>query len=175
MNKRLQRGRESRGADVPLHSDAGIEREDAEPEAAGILLGRRITKIRTQQRLSQRELDKLAGFGHGWVSALEAGHVKNPGIDSIYKLVAALGVPITRLLVDDLSDTAPVSSERGTPGEISEDANVLLQELYNGIFAILKRDPGRIAALRVLVRDMQAQTQLESVAMPSQREAPGAT
>lgn len=168
MQKKSVRGRESREAYVPLLTDAesaGDAGDEEEPEAAGILLGRRVTQIRTQRRLSQRELDRLGDFGHGWVSSLEAGHLKNPGIDSIYKLATALGVSVVRLLVDSTEDLSGGQGSAGT--------NTELQELYSSIQAIWQMDPGRIAALQVLVRDMQEQAALERI--QPQHKAPKST
>ena len=41
---------------------------------------------------------KKSGVAKGYISALEAGEKKNPGIDVLKRLARALGVPVTELL-----------------------------------------------------------------------------
>jgi transcriptional regulator with XRE-family HTH domain len=57
-----------------------------------------IRRAREQKGLSQAQLAKLAKVAQGYISDLEAGSKKNPGIDVLKRLAKALGVPVTRLL-----------------------------------------------------------------------------
>ena len=54
--------------------------------------------LREQQGLSQLELAERADVSQGYISALEAGEKKNPGLDVLKRLARALGVPVTELL-----------------------------------------------------------------------------
>jgi transcriptional regulator with XRE-family HTH domain len=57
-----------------------------------------IRRAREQQGLSQAQLAKRAKVAQGYISDLEAGGKKNPGIDVLKRLAKALGVPVTALL-----------------------------------------------------------------------------
>jgi transcriptional regulator with XRE-family HTH domain len=61
-------------------------------------LGRRLKRIREQQRLSQLRLSQRSRVAQGYISALEAGTQTNPGIETLRKLAKALGVRVTALL-----------------------------------------------------------------------------
>jgi transcriptional regulator with XRE-family HTH domain len=57
-----------------------------------------IRKLREEREMSQLELAKKSGVAQGYISSLEAGEKKNPGIDVLKRLARALGVPVTELL-----------------------------------------------------------------------------
>jgi transcriptional regulator with XRE-family HTH domain len=57
-----------------------------------------IRQVREQKGLSQAELATRAKVAQGYISDLEAGGKKNPGIDVLKRLAKALGVPVTKLL-----------------------------------------------------------------------------
>ncbi len=57
-----------------------------------------IRQAREQKGLSQAELAKRAKVAQGYISDLEAGGKKNPGIDVLKRLAKALGVPVAKLL-----------------------------------------------------------------------------
>jgi len=57
-----------------------------------------IRKAREGKGLSQAQLAKRARVAQGYISTLEAGAKKNPGIDVLKRLAKALGVPVTALL-----------------------------------------------------------------------------
>jgi transcriptional regulator with XRE-family HTH domain len=61
-------------------------------------IGRVLKKIREREGLSQLELAKRAKVAQAYISEMEAGQKKNPGIDTLRKLAKALGVPVTELL-----------------------------------------------------------------------------
>jgi len=54
--------------------------------------------LREQKGMTQLQLATKARVAQGYVSALEAGQKKNPGIETLKKLAKALGVPVTELL-----------------------------------------------------------------------------
>ena len=57
-----------------------------------------IRRAREQKGLSQAALAKRAKVAQGYISDLEAGGKKNPGIDVLQRLAKALGVPVAKLL-----------------------------------------------------------------------------
>ena len=57
-----------------------------------------LKRLREQKGLSQLELAKRADVAQAYISEMEAGAKKNPGIETLRKLAKALGVPVTELL-----------------------------------------------------------------------------
>ena len=134
--------------------------EDAEAREIGKVLGDRVGRLRTERKMSQRQLQLEAGLGHGYVSILEAGRVQNPGIQQLYKVATALGVPLIQLLTDDTSSSAGVKhTEQHTPFHADEvmpsPMDPQLEELQRGVEELWNIDKERFAALRLVVRDMQ--------------------
>lgn len=62
-------------------------------------LAARCRRLRTRAALSQRELARRAGLGHGTVAKIEDGsRGKRPTYNVLQKLAAALGVPLGKLV-----------------------------------------------------------------------------
>jgi transcriptional regulator with XRE-family HTH domain len=61
-------------------------------------IGRVLRQLREQKGLSQAALAKRSGVAQGYISQMEAGEKKNPGIETLRKIAKALGVPVTELL-----------------------------------------------------------------------------
>jgi transcriptional regulator with XRE-family HTH domain len=57
-----------------------------------------LKQIREPKGLSQLDLAKRAKVSQGYLSDLEAGEKKNPGIETLRKIAKALGVSVTELL-----------------------------------------------------------------------------
>jgi transcriptional regulator with XRE-family HTH domain len=57
-----------------------------------------IKTVREQRGFSQLQLSKRSKVAQGYISALEAGQKKNPGVETLRKLAKALGVPVGELL-----------------------------------------------------------------------------
>jgi transcriptional regulator with XRE-family HTH domain len=54
--------------------------------------------VRERKKMSQLELAKKSGVAQGYISALESGEKKNPGIETLKKLARALDEPVGKLL-----------------------------------------------------------------------------
>jgi transcriptional regulator with XRE-family HTH domain len=61
-------------------------------------IGRVLKRLRENKGLSQAALAKQSGVAQGYISQMEAGEKKNPGIETLKKIAKALGVPVTELL-----------------------------------------------------------------------------
>jgi transcriptional regulator with XRE-family HTH domain len=61
-------------------------------------LGAMLKRTRERRGLSQVELCKRARVSQAYLSRLEAGEKRNPGIQILQRLAKALGVPVTELL-----------------------------------------------------------------------------
>jgi transcriptional regulator with XRE-family HTH domain len=57
-----------------------------------------LREIRAAKDMTQEELAKRAKVSRGYLADLEAGHRKNPSMDTVKRLARALGVPVTELL-----------------------------------------------------------------------------
>ena len=57
-----------------------------------------IRRIREGRGLTQEDLAKRARVSQPYLSQIEAGTKKNPGVRIIQRLAKALGVPVTELL-----------------------------------------------------------------------------
>ncbi|MGH2362535.1 MAG: helix-turn-helix domain-containing protein [bacterium] len=64
------------------------------PKKIGLMLKR----IREGKGMTQLELARRAKVPQGYLSELEAGRKKNPGIETLRKIAKALGVPVAELL-----------------------------------------------------------------------------
>lgn len=61
-------------------------------------IGVALRRLREAKKLSQLTLAKRAKVGQGYISELEAGAKKEPGLGVLKRLAKALGVPVTELL-----------------------------------------------------------------------------
>ncbi len=57
-----------------------------------------LKRLREQKDLSQLELAKRADVAQAYISEMEAGAKKNPGVETLRKLAKALGVDVRELL-----------------------------------------------------------------------------
>jgi len=64
-----------------------------------VAFGDRIRELRHAAGLSQEGLAEASGLHRTYISSLERGQ-RNVGLDNIYALAAALGVPAARLFED---------------------------------------------------------------------------
>ena len=61
-------------------------------------IGTVLRRLREAKGMTQLQLATKAKVAQGYISDLEAGGKKNPGLDTLRKLAKALGVPVTELL-----------------------------------------------------------------------------
>ena len=61
-------------------------------------IGAVLKRLREGKGMSQLELAKRAKVAQGYISDLEAGGKKNPGVETLRKLAKALGVSLMELL-----------------------------------------------------------------------------
>ncbi len=64
---------------------------------AAVDVGARVRALRTERGLSLSELARRAAIGKATLSGLEGG-TRNPTLDTLYALTAALGLPLTALV-----------------------------------------------------------------------------
>lgn len=63
-----------------------------------MFLGDKIRRIREEQNLSLRDLEKITGLRYSFISNIERGIVKDPRISTVIKLAKGLKVSIDDLL-----------------------------------------------------------------------------
>jgi len=71
--------------------------------------GDRLLLARRYAKLDQKELGRRANVSNTYISDLENGRVTNPGIEIVFALADALGMPAAELL--GLPEPAPVDEE----------------------------------------------------------------
>jgi len=69
---------------------------EALPDGAA-QVGPRVRALRTERGMSLSELARRAGIGKATLSGLEAG-TRNPTLDTLHSVAAALGTPLTALV-----------------------------------------------------------------------------
>jgi transcriptional regulator with XRE-family HTH domain len=57
-----------------------------------------LKELREERKMSQFELAQKSGVPQGYLSELEAGKKKNPGLDVLKRLAKALGITVSELL-----------------------------------------------------------------------------
>ena len=58
----------------------------------------RLAELRRQAGLNQTELATMAGISPNYISEIESGKVRNPGIWHVWQIVKALGVTVDELI-----------------------------------------------------------------------------
>lgn len=61
-------------------------------------IGRTMRRLREKRGLSQLALAKKSGVAQGYISDIEAGVKRNPGIETLRKLAKALKCTVAELL-----------------------------------------------------------------------------
>lgn len=97
-------------------------------------LGQRIRELRTQRHMSQEELSFKAGISPAHLGQIERA-LKNPTVDTLAKIAAALDIPISYLFT---MDTASVEPQNTTVGKISAQLLGMSEEEQKDILRIIR-------------------------------------
>jgi transcriptional regulator with XRE-family HTH domain len=66
-------------------------------------IGNKIKRLRQKKRISLRELEKLTGYSHSYISYIENGN-KRSNTDFLEKVANALNVDVAEFFIDDDSE-----------------------------------------------------------------------
>ena len=97
-------------------------------------LGQRIRELRTERHMSQEELSFKAGISPAHLGQIERA-LKNPTIDTVAKIAAALDIPVTTLFTMD-SVSAP--DQNATIGKINAQLLSMSEEEQKDILRIIR-------------------------------------
>ncbi|MEE0111230.1 MAG: helix-turn-helix transcriptional regulator [Oscillospiraceae bacterium] len=97
-------------------------------------LGQRIRELRTEQHMSQEELSFKAGISPAHLGQIERA-LKNPTIDTIAKIAAALDIPIADLFTMNTVTTTP---QNATVGKINAQLFSMSEEEQKDILRIIR-------------------------------------
>lgn len=97
-------------------------------------LGQRIRNLRNAQQMSQEELSFKAGISPAHLGQIERA-LKNPTIDTIAKIAAALGIPVATLFT---MDSVSVPSQNATIGKINAQLLSMPEEDQKDILRIIR-------------------------------------
>ncbi|BCJ77525.1 hypothetical transcriptional regulator [Catellatospora sp. IY07-71] len=112
--------------DSRVSSRAASGRPALEPGAEGV--GARLRRLREQAGVSLSELARRANVGKATLSGLENG-TRNPTLETLWSVTAALGVPITTLLAGQRSGVVRGTAVEATLLQVFDDGPVTY-ELY---------------------------------------------
>ena len=97
-------------------------------------LGQRIRDLRTERHMSQEELSFKAGISPAHLGQIERA-LKNPTIDTVAKIAAALDIPVATLFTMD-SVSAP--SQNAIIGKINAQLLGMSEEEQKDILRIIR-------------------------------------
>lgn len=100
-------------------------------------LGKRISRWRTYQKLTQSELESRAGFGHNALSRIENDQV-TPRLESLERIAAAMELSMEELLFrnppqsdDQLTEDDAVAALRQRLNNLSEQKRQAVVEAFH--------------------------------------------
>lgn len=97
-------------------------------------LGQRIRELRTEQNMSQEELSFKAGISPAHLGQIERA-LKNPTIDTVAKIAAALDIPISSLFT---MDAVSAVSQNTTVVKINAQLLGMTEEEQKDILRIIR-------------------------------------
>lgn len=97
-------------------------------------LGQRIRDLRNEQHMSQEELSFKAGISPAHLGQIERA-LKNPTIDTIAKIAAALDIPVVTLFTMDSVSTPP---QNATIGKINAQLLNMSEEEQKDILRVIR-------------------------------------
>jgi transcriptional regulator with XRE-family HTH domain len=127
----------------------------------------RLKALREARNWSRNYLEDAAQLAHGYVTKLEANRIPNPGLLQLQKLSEALGLPLSRVLIE--SEVGPATGEK----EVGETAPVLtpdLADVATDILTLRRLDAHRMAVARTLLSALR--TQAEAIDRRTRRVKP---
>ncbi len=100
-----------------------------------INLGQRIRQLRSERKMSQEELAFKAGISPAHLGQIERA-IKNPTVDTVGKIAAALNVPMTAMFSNDPLSSSAVSGS--TVEKINIHLMVMSEEEQRDILRIIR-------------------------------------
>lgn len=97
-------------------------------------LGLRIRELRNERHMSQEELSFKAGISPAHLGQIERA-LKNPTIDTVAKIAAALDIPVASLFTTDAVSTI---SQNVTAGKINAQLTGMSEEEQKDILRIIR-------------------------------------
>lgn len=97
-------------------------------------VGQRIRDLRNEKHMSQEELSFKAGISPAHLGQIERA-LKNPTIDTVAKIAAALDVPMAALFAVDLISVAP---QNATLGKINAQLIGMSEDEQKDILRIIR-------------------------------------
>lgn len=82
-------------------------------------LGHRLRSLREERGLTQQALARAAGIATDMVSRLENGHYSSPGLRTLLRIAAGMGLPVAALLPDRDADTPIISADTAMRARLS--------------------------------------------------------
>lgn len=112
------------------------------------MLGKRLKNLRTERKLSQKQLSSLLSCSSGYISELEQGK-KMPGSDVLISLKRAFGVNIDWLLTGEGEPYPQESPQTAKCEEASGGVVVAADYAEFQHMGVVKRFKNKIAAIRM--------------------------
>ena len=97
-------------------------------------VGQRIRELRNERRMSQEEVAFKAGISPAHLGQIERA-LKNPTIDTIAKIAAALDIPVAALFT---MDTISTMSQSVTVGKINAQLIGMCEEEQKDVLRIIR-------------------------------------
>lgn len=92
---------------------------------------------RRARGLSQNDLADRVGMSQEWVSGVERGKTKHPGIDALHRLADELRLPVDRLVIAAGYATTPEGAWNVIDEAAAEDADPI-EEIHRRIDRVLR-------------------------------------
>jgi transcriptional regulator with XRE-family HTH domain len=110
-------------------------------ETISTMIGERIRRFRTEQKLSQEELAFASEIHPAYIGKVERGE-KCPTVETLYKIANGLKIPLTKLLDID-SDTNAEENDafhriRNAMDGLSADEMIDIAEIVENITELLR-------------------------------------
>ncbi|GFZ32576.1 transcriptional regulator [Clostridium zeae] len=88
------------------------------------MFGKNIKAIREAKKIGVNELSRLSGVNASYISALERDEKKNPSVNTLEKLAAALEVSIDEIMKPHSTQSAEASDSENKNSNSKEEASL---------------------------------------------------